>query len=386
MRDNNHARKIMDGEPGSSIKPIELKIGIIGSYPPPYGGVTVHIQRLMEKLDEYNIDYVLYDIVGIEREDKKDRIVCIKHPKLWIIKYFLSTNNEIIHNHTTDWRGQVFIGLMGFLGKKTISTLHSERLIKSWGDYNFIKRKIIQIALKSTTSLIAVNSNIREFCLSAGIDPHKIFLIPAFIPPGLQKDEINEIPRDIRDFLELHYPVISANAFKIKFFKGVDVYGIDLCIELCYNLKQKWNNVGFIFFLPQIGDIQYFNSLQQRLNELDLQNNFLFVTQPYPFYPILLKSTIFIRPTNTDGDAVSLREALHFKVPSVASDVVARPDGTILFKSREINDLTVKVKDVLDHHQYYKQRLDLLTADDYAARIVQVYQKVAGKADIRIAD
>ena len=184
----------------------------------------------------------------------------------------------------------------------------------------------------------------------------------------------------------MHYPVISANAFTIKFFKGVDVYGIDLCIELCYNLKQKWNNVGFIFFLPQIGDIQYFNSLQQRLSELHLQNNFLFVTQPYPFYPILLKSTIFIRPTNTDGDAVSLREALHFKVPSVASDVVARPDETILFKNRDINDLTVKVKDVLDHYQHYKQRLDFVTADDYAARIVQVYQKVAGKADIRTAD
>jgi glycosyltransferase involved in cell wall biosynthesis len=386
MRDNNHARKITDTESGSSIKPRELKIGIIGSYPPPYGGVTVHIQRLMKKLDECSIDYVLYDIMGTERKDEKDRIVCIRHPKLWIIKYLLSTNNEIIHNHTTDWMGQVLIGLTSLLGKKTISTLHSERLIKSWADYNFIKRKIIQIALKSTTSLIAVNSNIKEFCLSTGIDPDKIFLIPAFIPPELRKDEINEIPKDIRDFSDLHYPVLTANAFKIKFFKDVDVYGIDLCIELCYNLKQKWNNIGLIFFLPQIGDIQYFNSLQQRLNELNLQNNFLFVTQPYPFYPILLKSTVFIRPTNTDGDAVSLREALHFKVPSVASDVVARPDGTILFKNRDINDLTAKVKDLLDHYQYYKQKLDLLTAEDYAARIVQVYQKVAGNADIRTTD
>jgi len=369
-----------------SIKPKGLKIGIIGTCPPPYGGVTVHIQRLMKKLDELNIDYVLYDIFGTEREKKDNRIVCIKHPKLWIIKYFLSTNNEIVHNHTTDWRGQIIVGLMGLLGKKTISTLHSEKLIKSWRDYNIIKRKVIQIALKSSTSLIVVNADIKEFCLSIGIDPHKLFLIPAFIPPELEKEEINEIPKDIRDFLDSHYPLLSANAFKIIFFKGEDVYGIDLCIEVCYRLKQNWNNIGLIFFLPQIGDTQYFSYLQQRLIELNLQNNFLFVTQPYPFYPILLKSSIFIRPTNTDGDAVSLREALYFGVPSVASDVVTRPEGTILFKNRDIDDFTLKVKDVLDNYQYYKQRINSLTLDDYSARIVHVYQKVAGMSDTTIAD
>jgi glycosyltransferase involved in cell wall biosynthesis len=275
---------------------------------------------------------------------------------------------------------------MGLMGKKTIATLHSQRLNHSWRDYNFIKRKVIQIALKSTTSLIVVNSDIKEFCLSIGIDPNKIFLIPAFIPPALEKEEINEIPKDIWDFLDSHYPILSANAFKITFFKGEDTYGIDLCIELCYKLKQNWNNVGLIFFLPQIGDTQYFSYLQQRLIELNLQDNFLFVTQPYPFYPILVKSSIFIRPTNTDGDAVSLRESLYFGVPSVASDVVTRPDGTILFKNRDIDDFTLKVKDLLDNYQYYKQGLNSLTFDDYAARILHVYQKVAGMSDITIAD
>ena len=388
--DSNNAKKIIPGEELKNTyqltKAKGLKIGIIGTCPPPYGGVTVHIQRLMKKLDELNIDYVLYDIFGVKRENKENRIVCIKHPKLWIIKYFLSPHNEIIHNQTTDWRGQIIVGLMGLLGKKTISTLHSEKLIKSWKDYNVIKRKVIQIALKSTTILIVVNSDIREFCVSLGIDPDKIFLIPAFIPPALEKEEMNEIPKDIRDFLDSHYPILSANAFKIIFFKGVDVYGIDLCIELCYKLKQHWNDVGLLFFLPQIGDTQYFSKLQQRIIALNLQNNFLFVTQPYPFYPVLLKSSIFIRPTNTDGDAVSLREALYFGVPSVASNVVIRPEGTILFKNRDIDDFTLKVKDLLDNYQKYKQRINSLPLDDYSARIVHVYQKVAGMTDTTIAD
>ncbi len=355
-----------------------LKIGLIGSCPPPYGGVTVHIQRLMKKLDDYSIDYVLYDILGGQRDQKDHHIIHIHHPKLWILKYFFSGTTEIIHNHTTDWRGQVLVGLMGFLGKKTISTLHSERLVKSWKDYNVIKRKIIQIALQSTTSLIVVNANIRDFCLSLGVDPERVFLIPAFIPPETKEKELHEIPREISNFIDTHDPVISANAFKIKFFKNEDVYGIDLCIELCSRLKQNRDTVGFVFFLPQIGDVHYFSDLQQRLIDLHLQDNFLFVTQPLPFYPLLLKSRVFIRPTNTDGDAISLREALYFGVPSVASDVVIRPEGTILFKNRNIDDLTAKVQDLLDNYPYYRQRMHALPPGDYSDRIVQVYLKVAG--------
>jgi len=332
----------------------------------------------MDTLDELKVDYVLYDVLGIERGRKNDRIVCIRHPKLWMIKYFLLPNTEIIHNHTTDWRGQVIVGLMRLLGKKTIATLHSEKLIRSWGDYNFFKRKAIQIGLQSFTSLIVVNSDIEKFCLSLGIDGDKIFLIPAFIPPAPEREETQEIPRQIWDFIDTHHPVLSGNAFKITFYKGEDVYGIDLCIELCSRLKQYWNTIGLVFFLPQTGDSEYFSQLQQRLRELHLEDNFLFVTKPYPFHPILLKSDVFLRPTNTDGDAISLREALYFGVPSLASNVVNRPHGTIVFNNRDIDDFTVKVKDVLDNYPYHKQRVQSLPFDDYAARIVQVYQKVAG--------
>jgi glycosyltransferase involved in cell wall biosynthesis len=373
-----------------SIKPKGLKIGLIGSCPPPYSGIAVHIQRLMKKLDDSNINYVLYDILGVERKNEENRIVCIKYPKLWIIKYFFSTKNEITHNHTEHWGGQIIVGLMGLLGKKTIATLHSEVLINSWRDYNFIKRKVIQIALKSTTSLIVVNSNIKDFCLSLGIDQNKIFLIPAFIPPTLEKEEINEIPRDIWNFIDTHYPILSGNAYKITFLKDEDVYGIDICIELCFKLKQTWNDVGLIFFLPEFfwekKEKQYFSYLQQRIIELELQNNFLFVTQSYPFHPILLRSTVFIRPTNTDGDAISIREALYFGVPAVASNVVTRPEGTIVFKNRDIDDFTLKVKDLLDNYQYHKQILNSLTFDDNASRILQVYQRVSGMSDTVIAD
>ncbi len=139
---------------------------------------------------------------------------------------------------------------------------------------------MVQFALKSTTALIVVNSDIRKFCISLGVDPDKIYLIPAFIPPVVREAETGVIPQKILDFFDMHDPVLSANAFKIKFFNNEDVYGIDLCIELCHRLKQRWNTLGLLFLLPQTGDKDYFTHLKQRIAELNLENNFLFITEP----------------------------------------------------------------------------------------------------------
>jgi glycosyltransferase involved in cell wall biosynthesis len=46
-----------------------------------------------------------------------------------------------------------------------------------------------------------------------------------------------------------------------------------------------------------------------------------------PLAPALRLGTIFLRPTLTDGDALSIREAMAAGVPVLASDVVRRPTG-----------------------------------------------------------
>jgi glycosyltransferase involved in cell wall biosynthesis len=52
-------------------------------------------------------------------------------------------------------------------------------------------------------------------------------------------------------------------------------------------------------------------------------------------WPVIKRASVFLRPTTSDGDSISLREALHFNVPVVASDAAPRPAGSILFASRD---------------------------------------------------
>jgi glycosyltransferase involved in cell wall biosynthesis len=207
-----------------------------------------------------------------------------------------------------------------------------------------------------------------------GIKPENVNeqVIPGFIPPIVKAEEIAQISQEVWDFIHSHSPILTANAFRISFYDGQDLYGIDLCIYLCTDLKANYPRIGFVFCLPDIGDHKYFSKMREKIRDCKVEDNFLFVTKPCPYYPILSKSDVFVRPTNTDGDAISLREALYFKVPAVASDAVVRPEGTILFKNRDVDDFTAKVRHVLDDYESSKERLETVKLEDNFEKLLRL--------------
>ena len=354
---------------------IKLKIAIVGPYPLPYGGVSVHIQRLKDKLEANGFKCVVYDL-DKNNTSLDNGITKIRFPLLWAVKYSIFAKEDIIHFHYSDWRARTLFGFMTLLGKKIIITIHGESLKESIINSGYLKRKLITYSLNHASYVIAVNPHIKECALLLGVNPELIDVIPAFIPPVIREKDIDEIPQDIWEFIDQHTPIISANAFKITFFKDHDLYGIDMCIDLCANLKNNYPNIGFVFCLPTIGDNNYFEMLKQRIISNGIENNFLFVTEKYNFYPILMKSQIFVRPTNTDGDSVSIREALNFEIPVVTSDVINRPKGSILFINRDLNDFTQKTINILQNYNYYKLNMSKIESISNLDKIIMKYRFV----------
>lgn len=350
-------------------------IAILGSYPPPYGGVSIHIQRLKHELDKMGIDCNIYDFSD-KKTDERTIIKSIKNPITWLLRYIYKSDEQIIHIHNSDWRLCAAIGLMSLLGKKTVITIHGNRLNTYLSKSNVVKKYIIKITLRRYSFVIAVNNDIERLCCSIGIPSKRIEVIPAFLPPIVNYKDIDEIPNKTWDFINSHRPVISANAFRIAFHDNQDLYGIDMCIRLCSVLKNNYPKIGFIFCLPEIGDCNYFNKLLDEIKNKNLERNFMFLTEAHQFYPIIMKSDIFIRPTNTDGDAISLREALYFKIPAIASDAVERPKGTLLFKNRDFNDLTCKVIYLLNNYEIIKQEMKTLELLSNLERIITIYNKL----------
>jgi len=359
----------------NSAKNTKPKIALIGPHPPPYGGIAIHIQRLKKQLEERGYECVVYEM-GRQGEPSEGNIIRVKNPKRWLPRYFFFAKEDVVHFHNPDWRMRVIMGLMGLMGKKTVISIHGESLNDSLKEGSWFRKQIIKFALKYTSFVIVLNPRIEELALSLGAKPERVEVIPSFILPTIKGEEIVEIPQKVWDFINSHRPVISANASKIVFYNDQELYGIDMCIDLCANLKHAYPQIGFIFCLPNIGDYDYFNKMKQRIKKRGIEDNFLFQIKPCQLYPIIMRSDVFVRPTNVDGYGISIAEAIYFKVPAVASNVCPRPEGTILFKNRDIDDFTSKAKDILNNYEEHKKRLETITLEDNAEKIIKVYQKL----------
>ncbi len=348
-----------------------MKIALLGPYPPPYGGTSVHIQRLKERLEQKDIACIVYDYSGVPK--KAPGVVTVRNRAMWFLAQLFHSPANIIY-----CRGY---SPMALAGLSLLAAIKRKKVIITTGGFLFGDKSIglrhklaFLLAAKTGVYFVAESVKSKRIILSLGIKPENVYeqVIPGFIPPHVKAEEVAQIPQEVWDFIDRHNPILTANAFRISFYNNQDLYGIDLCIDLCASLKVNYPKIGFVFCLPDIGDYDYFYKMKEMLRDKDVEDNFLFVTQPCPYYPILRKSDVFVRPTNIDGDANSLREALYFKVPSVASDAATRPEGTILFKNRDVDDFTAKVKHILNNYESCKEKLETLKFDDNFEKVLKV--------------
>jgi glycosyltransferase involved in cell wall biosynthesis len=141
-------------------------------------------------------------------------------------------------------------------------------------------------------------------------------------------------------------------------------------------IDNGYKNIGFIYIIPEIGDYDYFEKMQNLVKKYNLEDNFHFYTKPVAYPAVINMCDLFIRPTNTDGDALSIIEALTLQKPTIASDVCRRPEGTILFKNRNVNDLYNKVIYIIEYYIECKKQIESIEFEDNAEKILEVYKKV----------
>jgi len=356
-----------------------MKINIIGPFPPPYGGISVHVKRMMLFLSNNNVEVNIYN----ESKDcinSSKNILQIGNYRKFIFKLpFLKC--DIIHFHSINRNIRILMGFFKIFNKKLVLTIHGESLHDQLHQSNWIYRRLLLFSIKKINKIVCVNLNTINELIDLGVNNKNLSYIPAFISPIESEQDFNNIPQSVRDFIEDSKFLISANGW-VRFYNNEDLYGLDMLIELVRKLKDRGYNVSLLIGLlgtelENHNEKSYYEGLKNKINEYNIQNYIMiFEVKDTEFYPILKKSKLFLRPTNTDGDAVSIREALYYKIPTIASDVVKRPEGTILFKTRDVDDLYKKAIDVIDNNFYYKQKINNIKIEDNSKKLLNVYKEL----------
>jgi glycosyltransferase involved in cell wall biosynthesis len=365
----------------------DFSVALVGPYPPPYGGVSVHIKRLHGRLQDLAIPSRVYcqPLPASGREGSIIPVSIRFSWKVWLPEHGWRCDSSIVHFHD-GWYWTPAALAMLWRGKQVVMTFHDQQAggVK-WEDASWLERWLGRRLFRHPrVRWVAVSEEVERQLIEKGVLRARIVVIPAYIPPRSGVGA-RRLPRHVEDFLGAHRPILSTYAWKLTVDEqGVDVYGFDLCLEAIRSLKAEHPGIGLVISLPQVSDLRYFQALTRRIAELEIEKQVLFFTEPLEDVHLLWQaSDVFLRATNTDGDAVTVREALSMGVPVVASDASRRPEGAVLFESRNAVALTAAVRRVLADRQTHVRSLGSIQIDDNFPALLNLYRGIPQSAQLR---
>jgi glycosyltransferase involved in cell wall biosynthesis len=342
----------------------QRKLALVGVYPPPVGGISVHIQRLCRALDERGIPVTVYDNTAGQKERE---VVYTGKIETWALRYLFTCREDVVHVHFLRWQVRLLLSLLALRGKRVIITVHNmrgeEQPLPWW------KRLMVKLTGRLAHRLIVVNPTFVDRLAAYGVDREKIVYIPPFIPGPAEAILLSP---ELEAFLAgAATKLLLANGAVGSYYKGGDLYGIDLLLALAERLAAERDDLRFIFCVTHVADEQYYDKLQRQLAERGLAKLFRFLLAPPEYQTLLRRAAVFLRPTRSESYGISLYEALHAGVPVVASDAALRPPQTVLFADGNLDDFAAKTLAVLNGEEAPERRE--AAVPDYAEQIIAQY-------------
>ena len=311
-----------------------MRVLQFGVFPPPEGGVQSNIRDIRDYLREHGARCGVVHL-SRHRQQDHDEVFYPKSPAA-VVQLALTYPADILHFHLGGILTRELLALYAFgtciPGKKTVLTFHSggypsspdAKLPHPWRDRVF----------RRFDRIIGVNQQIVDMFIGCGVAREKVRLILPFALPGAPP--LAEVPETITRFIDSHSPVLLTVGLLEP------EYDLQLQIEAMEAVLRTHPRAGLLI----IGA----GSLESELREFIRSKPWadsLLLTGNVPrssTMNVMLRADLLLRTTWYDGDAVSVREALHFSLPVIASDNGMRPAGVVPIPAKDREALVAAIE------------------------------------------
>jgi glycogen synthase len=321
----------------------QLKVLLLGPYPPPHGGVEINLAALQNFLCRHQ---VCCEVVNLTRHRKTEG-PGIYYPRsaMDVVRLLLQKKAQILHLHIGGGVGWRLLGL-GLLcsllpGRKVVLTLHSGGYPSSPAGKAARHISLRGFLFRRFDGLIGVNRELVEMFGRFGVPTAKIRLILPFALPAQVPDVA--LPEPIRRFFETHSSVLLT-------VSGLEPeYDLPLQIEALGRLREKRPESGLLI----IGAGSLEGAIREQIRAKPYAEHVLLAGDVS--HEVVLRtmslSDILLRTTLYDGDSIAVREARHFGLPVVATDNGMRPEGVSLIPIADLDALCRAVRSALEKPQ-----------------------------------
>lgn len=304
-----------------------------GGVPPPFGGVTVHVSRLISHLkrDGFFVVHVARSGGGSSEADTYVRWPTLPRylNHLEFIRGLGSPfGHGVLHVHDNPVFLAPLVAIHLLRRGRAVFTVHDqmlpERLSRGLAHERFAFRLVTR---SRYVRWIAVSQRVRDILQRRGVEDERIRVVPAYLPAN-ESNELEDVPADLARFLRAHYPTMVVYGYRRVFLDGRDTYGFDFAVRVLSELVREEPNAGLLILCPDasLAD-ESWRGLVRDVQSRGLAGNIRFLLKPVVNISALWRRcTIMLRPTITDGDSVAVREMLALGLPVIASNAAPRPD------------------------------------------------------------
>ena len=357
-------------------KPQKPVLVIIGTLPPPVGGVTSHIENLLKRL--LTTPHTDFDVLLLD---------CYKHSSLqgrykfesyslkadfWALISRLMFHRCIFHLHVSDGKNSLpmLFVIKALWGKaRLMITFHDGGLPQNFLQWPFWLKMLWKIAISTASLLICVSQQQVDFLTNAlAMKQHtKFFLIPSYIHvQPTSPIPASEWPTWIQAWGAPFAFCLGCSGY------GYDYYGYHDVIRSVRKLREAGYNIGLSILLYGKADQDYLSTLKTQTEN----DQWVFFHPPLPkeaFHVYLRQLDLYVRATRIDSYGLTVAEALDLGTPVVASDVCERTAGTLIYKAENNNDLQEKIRWVLTQNSFVHKPKE--QPIDFFDRILACYQQ-----------
>ena len=334
------------------------RIAILGPLPPPLGGVSVHIERVIAKLKADN--HVVYFDTCVEYRYRYFFFY------LFRLLFFLFKHKlHELHLHTL----YLSNGLRELEWIMRIKRLLRFDVILIEHDCRYMYKQSHQwkqtlncLMPKIKKQIFIGDVTAQSYHDNGIVSAQCLSIESAFLPPDESNEQVilSTYPHALCSFIDQYYPLVLANAFQLSLLDGKDLYGLDACLYAIRQVKENYPDIGMIFALGRIGNEHYYKELLSEIKYHGLEEHCYISIGQRPLWPLLKKIDLFLRPTLSDGASVSVEEALWCGKSVVASNVCYRPKGVVVYDVHDQGAFCDAIMCSLDHAQSFSPKIDCM--------------------------
>jgi glycogen(starch) synthase len=303
----------------------DLDVLLVGPYPPPFGGISSHVARVADAIQRHGMTVRVLNHF-CTRTDDSLIVGDLRRNPLRYWRALRGAEARVVHYHHARWSTLVATALaLRGSSCSTVATVHGRELEPCLRSRIPGVARSTRQALQAFDVLIAVSVEVEQALQTIVEEP--ISVIPAYIPVDDDQAALSaRTEAFLRDGVNL---VVAPYRLNVD-GSGRTIYGLEIAIQSFESVALSRPELRLAIFLAQAPtsrrESDRLRSLIEHVDDERIRSR-IGVFYGEALIPALHMCALYLRPTLTDGDAVSIREAIAAGVPVLASDVVVRPRG-----------------------------------------------------------